>query len=311
MTVPLTFPTTEAYVAHRSDASCWAPHLADILDRHGIGAPEVRPEPGYNATYPTFLWGPLVVKLYGHVPTWRSRFRSERAAHRQLATDPAIRAAALLFDGALFEDEHAPWPYLVLERLDGQSWEHQELTEAQRHDVAAALGEQVRRVQTLPVQGVEEDDDWAHLDLEAAARRSSFPAHLVPGIPAFVDRVQGDDHVFTHGDIVAMHVLVEDGTLAGILDWGDAAVTDPHYELVQLFFSTFRCDKALLGTFLEAADWEPGPDFANRVLACALRRQAVGLTQHLSMDVFHALPEALPEGGASSFDALASSLFEA
>jgi aminoglycoside phosphotransferase (APT) family kinase protein len=41
--------------------------------------------------------------------------------------------------------------------------------------------------------------------------------------------------VFTHGDLQAEHVLVGDhGTIAGVIDWGDAGLGDPLYDLAVL-----------------------------------------------------------------------------
>ncbi|MBA2631594.1 MAG: phosphotransferase [Chloroflexi bacterium] len=61
--------------------------------------------------------------------------------------------------------------------------------------------------------------------------------------------------VFAHGDLGARQVFVENGRLSGIIDWGDAMVTDRHHELIQLYRDMFDCDKALLRVFLEASDW--------------------------------------------------------
>ena len=48
------------------------------------------------------------------------------------------------------------------------------------------------------------------------------------------------------------------------------------------------------------------PDFTQRALALALHRQAQGLIQHPTMDVFHKLPRLLPSGGVATLDALAT-----
>jgi len=38
------------------------------------------PVAGFNATYPTFLYGDLVVKLFGYLQPWRGSHAAERAA---------------------------------------------------------------------------------------------------------------------------------------------------------------------------------------------------------------------------------------
>ena len=86
-------------------------------------------------------------------------------------------------------------------------------------------------------------------------------------------------------------------------------VTDRHYELAKLYFDTFRGDKALLRVFLAASDWPVGDDFARKTLGLALYRQAVGLAQHHTFDVFHTLPALLPLQDIVTLDELATELF--
>ena len=118
------------------------------------------------------------------------------------------------------------------------------------------------------------------------------------------------DDVFTHGDIVKMHTFVENGRFSGIIDWGDAMVTDRHYELIQPYRDLFGCDKTLFRVFLDACGWPMGEDFPRQTLGHALHRQAVGLAQHHSMDVFEPIAEALPLADIATLDELAIELFD-
>ena len=80
-----------------------------------------------------------------------------------------------------------------------------------------------------------------------------MPPHLVSQVDDFVNRhTASTNTVFVHGDLMYRHVFVEGSRLAGIIDWGDALVTDRHYELAQVQLNLFDGDKALLRTF-------PGP----------------------------------------------------
>ena len=124
------------------------------------------------------------------------------------------------------------------------------------------------------------------MDLTDAAARSSLPPHLVAQVGEYVARLGPFDPVFVHGDITANHVYVEDDRLVGVIDWGDALVTDRHVELIQAYRDLFQCDKALLRVFLEVSDWPVGKDFPHRALGFGLHRQAIGLAQHPSIDVF-------------------------
>ena len=48
------------------------------------------------------------------------------------------------------------------------------------------------------------------------------------------------DRVLCHADLVPEHVLVRDGAVAGIIDWGDARVTDPAIDLAWPLHGTNR-----------------------------------------------------------------------
>jgi len=266
---------------------------------------------GSNPTYPTFLYGDVVVKLFGYSRSWRASHAAERAAHALVATDPEIVAPRLLGEGRLYDDAEASWPYLVTTRLSGVAWEDAELSTEQRRSVAADLGRQVRRVHALRPSGVATEVDWPAPDVAAAAERSSLPPHLIAQIEDYLARLEPFDRVFVHGDLVATHAFVEDGRLTGIIDWGDALVTDRHYELIQLHRDTFGCDKALLGVFLEASDWPVGKDFSRQALGLALHRQAIGLAQHHTMDVFEPIAALLPLDDIGTLDELAAELFVA
>lgn len=139
--------------------------------------------------------------------------------------------------------------------------------------------------------------------------QSVLPSRLIAQIDDFVARTDQRDAVFVHGDLMYRHVFVEDGRLAGIIDWGDALVADRHYELAQIQLNLFDGDKALLRTFLNHSEWPVERDFARRALAQAFLRQAVGLAQHRTMDVFHKLPRLLPLDDIATLDEMAEAVF--
>lgn len=309
MSAPPAFASLPEHVLRLGDVGFWRPYVAEILERHGLAGAGREPLAGFNATYPTFICGDVVVKLFGCSRAWRQSHSAERAALALVATDPAITAPRLLAEGRLYDDGDAPWPYLVTTRMAGVASWRAKLSAEQRRSLAAELGRQVRRVHALHPSGVATDADWPTLDLAAAAARSSLPPHLIAQVDDYLARLGPFDRVFVHGDLVANHAYVADGRLVGIIDWGDALVTDRHYEIIQIYRDMFRCDKALLRVFLEASDWPAGADFPRQALGLALYRQAVGLAQHHTMDVFQPIAVAFPLKEIGTLDALAAALF--
>jgi hygromycin-B 7''-O-kinase len=309
VTAPPTFASIQEHVSCLGDVGFWWPRVAEILERHDLADAGRQPVVGFNATYPTFLCGDVVVKLFGHSRSWRKSHASERAALALIASEPEIAAPSLLGEGRLYDDHHAPWPYLITTAMSGVAWRDADLSAEARLDVAADMGVQVRRLHALSPSGAATHADWQSLNVAAAAAQSSLPPHLIAQIDDYLARLEPFDRVFAHGDLVASHVFVDEGRLAGIIDWGDAMVTDRHYELIQPHRDMFGCDKALLRAFLEAADWPVGTGFARQALGLALHRQAVGLAQHHTMDVFEPIAALLPLQDIDTLDQLATELF--
>jgi hygromycin-B 7''-O-kinase len=309
MVTPPTFGSIQEHVSRLGDVGFWWPYVAEILKRHGLGDGAREAVAGFNATYPTFLYGDVVVKLFGYSQSWRECYAAERAAQALVARDPDIVAPRLLGEGRLYDDADAPWQYLITTRMSGVPWWRAELAAEQQLSVAAELGRQVRRVHGLRPSGIATDADWPTLNVAAAAERSSLPPHLITQVDDYLARLGPFDRVFVHGDLVANHVYVENGRLTGIIDWGDAVVADRHYELGQLHRDTFHCDKALLRMFLEACEWPVGKDFARQALGLALYRQARGLAQHHTMDLFEPVAAMLPLQAIGTLDELANELF--
>lgn len=303
-------PTSEVdYRALRCDVGAWRHAVEDVLERHDLRAAGAEIVAGYNPTFPTFLVGDVVVKFFGCVPTWRTSHAAERAALTLLLTDPRIRAPRLLATGQLADDVAAPWPYLVLSRVAGNRLGMSGLDVAHRERLAADLGEQLRRVHALKPSPAMAAIAWEPVDLVDALARSSLPPHLIEQAPGFVAGAPSTEPRFLHGDLAAQHVFVERGNLTGLIDWGDAVVMDPHLELIQVLRSALACDTGLFRAFLASYGWERDEAFARKALAQALRRQAIGLAQHLRMDVFEPVAARWDLATVATLDDLADLLF--
>lgn len=175
---PPTFASIQEYASRRADVGFWWPYVDEILERPGLA--NARREPvvaGFDATYPTFLYGDVVVKLFGYARAWRESHAAERGAQALVATDPEIVAPSLLSDGCLCDDVDAPWPYLITTRMSGVASLRAELSAEQRRSVAAELGRQVRRVHALRPSGVATHADWSALNV--ARPRSRVRCRLI------------------------------------------------------------------------------------------------------------------------------------
>ena len=179
MATPPKFISIQDYVASITDVGFWWPYVSEIVERHDLPHVGRKPVAGYNATYPTFLYGDVVVKLFGHRGTWRESHAAERAAHILVGTDPKIAAPSLLAEGSLFGDADAPWPYLITERMSGAPWWRADLSTPQKISVTGELGWQIHQVHKLSTVGQAVHSDWQVRDIVVAAKKSSLPHHMI------------------------------------------------------------------------------------------------------------------------------------
>ncbi len=307
---PPVFVNDSDFRSRRFDPEFWLPYVQTILEDAGWHRDgSNRLEVGIGGTYPTFLHGDIVIKLFGYLQYWNESFHNEQAAHEVLAADSNVLVPDVRDSGCLFPGEAASWPYLITTRIRGTSWHDASLARDQRLAVAAELGDQIKRIQRLSAGELPTMERWRNLDVSAAAEKSSFPQHLIPQVHAFLADIEFTNETVVHGDLFSRHVFVGGGALTGVIDWGDAMFCDCHYELPKLFLDTFACDKELLRVFLHTAGWSVDHTFARQCMGMALYRQAIGSVQHLTNDVFYQLPELLPMEDMATIDELADAIF--
>lgn len=302
MSTPPVFGTIDEYGSRLGDVDFWSPYVTDVLDRHGLRTADLKIEAGFVGTYPTFLHGDVVVKLFGCFPTWRVNYDVECATQALAAANTAIDAPAVIGHGQLFDGD-APWPYLISERVPGTAWRDAGLTIAARHAVAAQLGGQVAALHETRPPAILDHVDWpAQYRGDVVLRHQTWgalPPHLIAQLDEWLAPI-AFTRVPVHADLTADHIFVESDQLTGIIDWGDAMVTDRHYELAALHLDLFEADTGLLSTFLKASNWPVSDDFPRRALSFALLHQ---------FNVMQQVCARLPMDRIDTLNALADEVF--
>ncbi|MFC7625240.1 phosphotransferase family protein [Microlunatus sp. GCM10028923] len=267
------FPSRRAYVESLHHREVWQPYVSAVLALHRL--PWADLEVGQVGKYPTFLVGDVVVKLFGRFPSWRGDHAVERFLQQRLHDVPEVLAPRLLGSGELYGDHDQPWPYLITERVHGIAWrDARGLTSAVREAIAHRLGERIRTLHGLAVPaGPPFESDWLTQHGRDCATRlaanATLPAHLLEQVGDYLAPI-GARRSLTHGDLTEDHLFVDDRTLKGIIDWGDAQVTDPCYELPPLYLGAFGGDRELLRAFLAGYGWNVDGDFPRRALSITL-----------------------------------------
>jgi aminoglycoside phosphotransferase (APT) family kinase protein len=195
--------------------------------------------------------------------TWAFRFPRRRIAlpgvERELAVLP--RLAPLLpvpvplprFVGR--PSERYPWPFFGARLLPGREPESAAPAEDDRGELASVLGSFLRVLHApelaaavdperrLPVDFNRRADMTARVprtreQLAALERLGVWQApRLVERLLAEAERLPPPAaEAVVHGDLHFRHVLVEDGAVTGVIDWGDVCRADPAVDL-QLVWS--------------------------------------------------------------------------
>ena len=270
---PLPRPTDMQphYGQHLGDPDYWRPYVTEVLQRHSLPIKTI--EPPFVGSFPTFIVGEVVVKLFARSFDGERSSAVERAMLSLLASEPAIPAPRLVAADSLFDAEPR-WPYLVIERVRGQAVRDIPLTDAEGDDVAAELGAVVARLHQLappPEVSARELIDDLRVAAPERLRRFGLPPHLVEQVPDFLADAQPREYL-VHADITADHVYVDEGKLTSLIDWGDALVADRSYELPAVYLDAFAGNQDRLRTFLRAADW-PREELPRRGLQGVLEFQ--------------------------------------
>ena len=180
---------------------------------------------------------------------------------------PAIRAAGEFRD-------RRDWNYLATEFCAGRPLDElqAEMTQAALLEVAAQTGRVIRRLHAIdpdPLAAIDKGERWD--TLVDRRRREVLPELLdrglivpgiVPGLQALLDEASAASRtggqVVIHGDLNPEHLLIEerDGrwNVSALIDFGDARIGAPCYELMPLWLGLCNRDVAVMHAFLDAYD---------------------------------------------------------
>lgn len=252
------------------DRYLWRPIVERVLAADeglrfasGISNPSTI-ECGYPGTCAVFIVdATAVIKFF---PPMVARDFARELAVYQLIT-PHIPHIPKLLGCGVFKDRIS-WPYLVVSRITGEAWRDLRPT-LPRSDALAVmrtLGGVIRSTHDIrlsqsgawPASG-----DWADLvesRLHGVGQDLSAGTALPSEVIAKIEREMAATDWFStraclvHADLTEDHLLLDrrDGgwEMNGLIDWADAEVADPIYDLVTFWFSICRRDAVLFGAFM-------------------------------------------------------------
>jgi len=273
------------------DDTQWIELAVDACNHAGIEYGTIEPiatwDQEYRANAVYRLGGQRYLKLFG--PTAERQFHVERAVLRTLEAHSSISAPHIIAEG----NRRPGPPYLVLSEVPGstaeQVWDI--LSRSEQLAIARDLGVITAAIHRLPQQELlaveqqyggrleqirrEQARRIAHIDATEAlsAQQRSDMIHFLKveaaehldGPPTLAHCELAHNHLYLSRETGAWHV-------SGLIDWADAMLGPPEWDVTFLWFWTFSRDREAMRTCLKALyAVSPRPEhFARRCLAAIL-----------------------------------------
>lgn len=232
--------------------------LAVIRARHSLASDEVRR--ASTGSSPVYLLGDRAVKLVP--PQWRGEFDREVRALEAVQGALTVATQSLCATGMI-----DAWSYMITERIEGVSLRDalSSMDLSARVRVSAQVGEALASLHAVSTRGLEPlARDWVAFARDRSSkalefqRRTGLHEAAVARIPAWLDAaeplVPDDRRALVHGDLHHEHAIVaredDQWNLVAILDFGDAVIAHPEYDLVTpAFFVAGPHDEPLRALF--------------------------------------------------------------
>ena len=296
-------------IYHRDDV--WRPVIEAICRRYSLLDKPF--ERGPDGTHIVYLIGQkYVVKLF--VPLFAQDFVAEHLVANHLVGKIGVRIPEIVAEGQI-----GGWNYLIMTRISGIPLETiwDDLPPTNCLQIATEVGQMIAQIRTVSVKGLEVlKMDWRTFLADQAADISAYqppllelawePAQEIAELFASLTELfeENFEPVLLLADITREHVFVDwrDGQwqMVGYVDFGDAMVGHPDYELIAPGLEIAGGDPIVLRTLLLAAGYSEtrlNQVFGRRLMAYTLLHRFVDLASVLS-----AVPQART---AESLDELA------
>jgi aminoglycoside phosphotransferase (APT) family kinase protein len=239
------------------------------------------------------------------VQRYRRRADAELRLRVMLALSQPAAAAGIPIPRARDADLDADPPWVIFDALPGLPVPEPGefgLEGARFPETARSMGELLARFRGLPTTGLDLDDLWAdpvRLAAHAARWADDLPALEATeraALAALLERLPtlfaGRPVVLAHGDFAPVNMLVDRGTLTGLVDFESVRLADALFDIAwwawAVRFSSASVLEAAWPSFLHGAGIDPNePDLAERVDSLQVLRmlELLGGDRRLDGDV--------------------------
>jgi len=257
----------EEYEKHKLKVEILQSAAKEVIGRHRL--PEKKLSLFHDGTNIVFAYGDdRVIKIFP--PFHESQFKSETLVLHHLQGKLSVNIPAIEYQG-----EIAGWPYVVMSRLEGTLLETlwEKLDHSNKMIIMHELGLLIREVHSLPTQGLEEIDCFWEQFIDRQIKKCvahhqtmQLSESLLQQIPRYVEAAESSvrsikNPVILTGEYTPMNFLVKQVSgvwhIDGLIDFGDAMLGLPEYDLLGPGAFLIQGDKPLLREFLTAYGYLP------------------------------------------------------
>ena len=204
-----------------------------------------------------------VIKIFP--PFYHNQFHSDLIVLKHLQGKLSVQTPTVEYDGEIFG-----WPYLVMSQLEGALLETlwQGMDHHNKIIIMRELGVLIKEVHSLSTDGLESIDcHWQQFinrqinNCMEQHQVNKLPSFLLQQIPDYLATIKENlliikKPVLLTGEYTPMNFLVKQVAgvwhIAGLIDFGDAMLGLPQYDLLGPGAFLIQGDKALLREFLLA-----------------------------------------------------------
>lgn len=289
--------TFEAYEKFKLHTDILEQIANEIIDKHQLSkAPLTLFSEGTNIV---FAYGKhKVIKIFP--PFHQDQFQSEYLVLKHLKGKLSIKTPVIELHG-----EIAGWLYMIMTKLEGTLLETlwEEMDHNNKVVILGELGALIREVHSLPTQGLEKIDCHWHQFIEKQMhhcveqhRTTGLSESLLQQIPAYLESAKMllptiKKPVLLTGEYTPMNFLVTQIAgiwhIEGLIDFGDAMLGLPEYDLLGPGAFLIQGDKQRLKVFLTAYGYSSDTmtkTLSNQLMAFMLLHKYSNLNVQIRID---------------------------
>lgn len=210
-----------------------------------------------------------VIKIFP--PFHLTQYKSEYLVLKHLEGKLSVKTPVIEYHGEIMG-----WPYIIMTKLEGTLLETlwEKMDYHNKVVIIRELGLLIQEVHALPIEGLEEIDcHWKrfiHTQIDHCVEKhqsTQLSDFLIQQIPVYLKLIKDDllkikKPVILTGEYTPMNFLVKSISgiwhIDGLIDFGDAMLGLPEYDLLGPGAFLIQGDKQLLREFLISYGYSPG-----------------------------------------------------